>query len=74
MLAVLGVFGLAVYRRFRMLATVAIYMAAFGVVGKPFDDYWGLMYAPLLAIGLVYSGPAVRDLAAGAVPLIGRDK
>jgi len=74
MLAVLGVFGLAASRRFRMLATVAIYMAAFSVVGKPFDDYWGLMYAPLLAIGLVYSGPAIRDLAASALPLTGRGK
>ena len=72
MLAVLGVFGLAISRRFRMLATVATYMAAFSVVGKSFDDYWGLMYSPILAIGLVHSIPAIRDLVAGAIPLSGR--
>ena len=68
MLAVLGVFGLAVSCRFRMLATVAAYMATFSIAGKSFNDYWGLMYSPLLAIGLVHSIPAIRNLVVTALP------
>jgi hypothetical protein len=67
MLAVLGVFGLAASCRFRMLATVAAYMAVFSVIGKSFNDYWGLMYSSLLAIGLVHSIPAIINLVATAL-------
>lgn len=42
------------------------WIGAFLVLGRPDNHYWGLMYAPLLALGLVFAGPALRDLAAVA--------
>jgi hypothetical protein len=37
----------------RVGPVVAVYIAAFAVVGQPFNSYWGLMYAPLLTFGFV---------------------
>jgi hypothetical protein len=31
--------------------TAAGYLAAFAIVGQPFNQYWGSMLAPLLALG-----------------------
>jgi len=48
--------GLAYWRgpvAVRVGATVAAYMLAFLVVGKPFNEYWGLLYAALLPLGFV---------------------
>jgi hypothetical protein len=42
--------------------TVAGYVVAFLVVGNPaFNCYWGLMYAPLFAFGLLGAPVALRD-------------
>lgn len=68
-LAVLGVLGLSISGKFRMFATVAAYMSAFSIVGKPFNDYWGLMYCPLLAIGLLHAIPFIRKLLTNAMVL-----
>ena len=38
------------------------YLAAFCVVGKLINVYWGWMYAPLLTFGLVRAPGALRDL------------
>lgn len=38
------------------------YAAAFMLVGRPDNDYWGLMLVPLLLIGLVFSPAALGDL------------
>jgi hypothetical protein len=62
---VASVVGLSAWRSevgLRMLATVAPYVAAFTIVGLPFNTYWGLMYAPLLPFGLAWAPAALRDL------------
>jgi hypothetical protein len=46
----------------RMILTVAVYLATFSVIGKPFNDYWGLMYAPILSFGLPWVPAAIKDL------------
>jgi hypothetical protein len=50
----------------RIPLTVFTYLLAFAVVGKPLDRYWGEIYTPLLALGLVWALPALRDLASAA--------
>ncbi len=46
-------------------ATLALYVALFSVAGRPDNDYWGFIYAPLLPLGLVLAPRAIRDLTAG---------
>ena len=42
---------------------VAVYMTVFSIFGVPaVDFYWGAITNPLLAFGLVWSVPALRDL------------
>jgi hypothetical protein len=48
--------------------TGAIYLAAFGVVGNPFNFYWGFVDAPLLAMGVAYAPGALRGLVDDAFP------
>jgi hypothetical protein len=43
-------------------ATVIGYLAVFCVVGKPVNVYWGSMYTPLLAYGLVFLPSALRAI------------
>ena len=65
LVAGLGLIGLIGARNpiaARCAAIVAGYMAAFLVVGRPDNSYWGLLYAPILPLGLVLSPPALRDL------------
>ena len=47
--------------------TLLAYMALFAVVGRPDNDYWGLLYAPLPALGLALAPAALRDLLARAM-------
>jgi hypothetical protein len=57
--------GLAAWRGvigIRLGVTAGAYVVAFAVVGQPFNDYWGLMYAPLLAFGFGAAPAALRDL------------
>jgi hypothetical protein len=42
--------------------TVAAYLIAFTMVGQAFNDYWGLIYTPLLPFGLIHSPRAIADL------------
>jgi hypothetical protein len=37
----------------RVAATVTIYLAAFTIVGRPDNWYWGLIVAPLLPLGVI---------------------
>jgi hypothetical protein len=37
----------------RVAATVTLYMAVFLFVGRPFNWYWGLLFAPLLPVGAI---------------------
>jgi hypothetical protein len=39
------------------------YLAVFTVVGRPFNEYWGAIYAPLLTWGFIAAPASVRDLA-----------
>jgi hypothetical protein len=50
----------------RCALIVGGYMAAFLVVGRPDNGYWGLLYAPLLPLGWVVGPFAVRDLVRSA--------
>jgi len=46
----------------RMVATVLSYVVVFMFIGTPDYWYWGQIYAPLLAVGLACSVPALRNL------------
>lgn len=61
-LAVLGLAGWRGEMGTRVSVTAGLYLAAFAVVGQPFNDYWGLIDAPLLALGFVHSPASLRDL------------
>ena len=47
----------------RVGLTVAAYLLLFSVVGKPFNDYWGALYTPLMMLGLPLLPGTLRDLA-----------
>jgi hypothetical protein len=55
----IGLFGLWAWPKGRGLVAVAVYVAAFLVVGKPFNVYWGAVYTPVLMLGLGWVWPAV---------------
>jgi hypothetical protein len=58
-----GIAGWATGIGGRVALVVAVYMAAFSIVGIPaVNFYWGAITNPLLAFGLVWSAPALRDL------------
>ncbi len=46
----------------RVGATVGAFLVTFACVGRPDNSYWGLLYAPLLPLGLVYADRAVGGL------------
>jgi hypothetical protein len=62
---VVALVGLAGWRGdtgLRCWWTTAAYLAAFAVVGQPFNEYWGLLYAALLPLGIAQTPAAWRDL------------
>ncbi len=46
--------------------TAALFLIAFAIVGQPFNQYWGSMIAPLLALGVARFPAAVMDLLSAA--------
>jgi hypothetical protein len=60
--ALLGLAGWRGDTGVRCWWTAAVYLAAFAVVGQPFNEYWGLLYAPLLPLGIAQAPAAMRDL------------
>jgi hypothetical protein len=68
-LAILGLAGWRGATGLRVGLTVAGYLAAFAVVGQPFNNYWGLLYAPLLPFGIVRAPAALRDLCMAIHPV-----
>jgi hypothetical protein len=38
------------------------YFSAYMIVGNPDNDYWGILYAPFLALGLLYAVDGILDL------------
>ncbi|MEO6012580.1 MAG: hypothetical protein ABIQ30_03210 [Devosia sp.] len=67
-LAVLGLLAWPAKAGQLVLATVLTYLAMFAIVGKPMNIYWGAIYTPLLALGVVWAAPALRDLVLVALP------
>lgn len=50
----------------RLGLTVTVYTLAFLFVGRPDNDYWGIVYAPLIALGLAFSPAGCQCLWAAA--------
>jgi hypothetical protein len=50
----------------RIAGTAGAFLLMFMVVGRPDNYYWGLMIAPLLAMGLPFAPAAIRDLVRAA--------
>lgn len=65
-LALLGWYGWPGAYAARVAAILGFWMTAFLFVGRPDNDYWGFLLAPLLTIGLALAPFALRDLLAGA--------
>jgi hypothetical protein len=60
-----GLIGLAGWRSDHGVlaaATVVAYLVAFSVVGNPYNGYWGLLYTPVLALGLARAPATIADL------------
>ncbi len=55
---VLGLFGNRSESGKRIGLTIGVYLAAFAIIGNPFNFYWGFLDAPLLATGISFA-PAV---------------
>lgn len=63
-LALLGLAGWRGALGGRIALTVGLYILAFLFIGRPNNSYWGLVYAHLLLLGLLYAIPALADLLA----------
>jgi hypothetical protein len=61
----LGLLGLWAWPQGRALAAAGAYVAAFLVLGKPFNAYWGAVYTPVLMLGLGWVRPAVMAVFKG---------
>jgi hypothetical protein len=61
-LSVLGLIGWSSPMGRRTCLAACLYLAFFAVVGLPVNNYWGMIDAPLLALGIVHAPAAVRDL------------
>jgi hypothetical protein len=61
-LALLGLSGWRSERGVLSAATVFLFLAAFTVIGNPYNGYWGLLYVPILAVGVVRAPTALVDL------------
>jgi hypothetical protein len=71
-IACLGLAGMRGEWGRRASLAAAVYLAAFAVVGNPFNFYWGFITAPLLAIGLGHAPGELRRLADAAFAPVGR--
>jgi hypothetical protein len=60
--AIFGLWGWQDKIGTRAALTVSAYVFIFMVVGRTDNDYWGLMYTPLISIGLIYAIPCLVDL------------
>jgi hypothetical protein len=61
-LAVLSLWGWRGNIGVRAALTISMFVLLFLVVGRKDNYYWGFMYAPMMAVGLVYSPPCLFDL------------
>ena len=67
-LALLGLCGWSAKGAVQLAAAVLGFLVLFACFGKPDNLYWGSMYTPLLALGLPWALPALRDLWTAATP------
>lgn len=51
----------------RVATTVGAYMLLLSMAGRVDTFYWGLLFAPVLLLGLVFAPDGVRDLVASAL-------
>jgi hypothetical protein len=61
-LAILGLSGWRDDIGTRAFMTMAAYICAFAIAGRSDNYYWGLMYAPLMPLGLIHAPPCLLDL------------
>ena len=47
---------------------VCLLVAAFAVIGQPFNQYWGALVAPLLCFGVARAPASLRELGRSAAP------
>jgi hypothetical protein len=68
MLSLVGLAGWHAPAGERIGLAVALYVALFSIVGQPFNQYWGSMFAPLLCFGVARAPASLAALwrAAGA--------
>ena len=52
----------------RIAVVVVGYLAAVTLLGRPDNEYWGILWAPLLPLGLALAPAALRDLTRQAFP------
>jgi hypothetical protein len=67
-LSLLGLLGWRAPLGTRTAATVLVFVGAFLFVGLPYNHLWGLLYAGLVPLGLVFAPSALRDLLRRAFP------
>jgi hypothetical protein len=60
--ALLGLAGWRSERGVLATSTVFVYLAAFCVVGNPYNGYWGLLFVPILPFGVVRAPTVFADL------------
>jgi hypothetical protein len=69
-IAVLGILAMPGELGRRATLTIAAYLLLFAFVGKAFNDYWGYLYAPLLAFGFAWTPLAIARLCGNRGPSI----
>ncbi len=71
-LAAVGLLGGRGEPGWRVGLTGGLFLAAFSVVGLPFNFYWGFLYAPILAVGVAGFPRVLTGLATTAFPILSR--
>jgi hypothetical protein len=61
-LSILGLYGWPGKIGSRTFLTLSAYIGAFLIVGRADNYYWGLMYTPLMPLGLANAPPCLVDL------------
>jgi hypothetical protein len=65
--AMVGMAGWNTQSGTRIGLTTCLFVLAFAVVGQSFNQYWGLLIAPLLCFGVVRFPASMRDLCQAAI-------
>jgi hypothetical protein len=60
--ALLGLAAMRGDTGWMLLASLVSFLTAFFVVGQEFNGYWGVVYAPLLPVGLAHTRQALSSL------------